>query len=317
MNAKITETLPAPAAWLSAAWAPFSGKLATALGALAEDQCLVLSVKGANRFVQFAAQGSFGLRVETTSNGFLPKAERINARQRLALTDAGWHAPTGSAAEATPERDPDGSPNFFVDFGDPVPFASVAQLTVKTFAEILRVPHPGFLQYEAFDLTGGALVLPDLGLKLARRDLPPDSPEDVTSALLETLRTATGIDDLEFDADGDLGIRFGSALTLVKLVDEPPHVSIASPILRDVEASPELFARLNDINANKTLMHFVFRNDSIYGMANISTRPFVADHVVLAFTSLSAIADGMGPLLQDEFGGQTAYADSIPSVLKH
>ena len=55
MNAKITEVLPAPAVWLSAAWAPFSGKLATALGALAEDQCLVLSVKGANRPLMMSA----------------------------------------------------------------------------------------------------------------------------------------------------------------------------------------------------------------------------------------------------------------------
>ena len=238
-----------PALRLSAAWAPLARKLAATLGRLEEDQWLVVSVKGANRFVQFAAQGSFGMQVETTSNSFLPKAERINARQRATLMDAAWQAPTGSAAGAMPERTPDGSSNFFLDYADPVPFEAVAELTVKTFAEILRVPHPGFLEYEAFDLSGGAHTLPDFGLKLAKRDSPPDSQESLSAALLETLRATTGIEDLALDADRDIGIRYSSALTLVKLIDEPPYVRIFSRILSDVEATPELLVRLNDVNA--------------------------------------------------------------------
>ena len=81
----------------------------------------------------------------------------------------------------------------------------------------------------------------------------------------------------------------------MKLIDEPPYVLNFSRILSDVEATPELLVRLNDVNA----------------------QPFVAPHVVQAFTNFCAIADAMGVLLQDEFGGETAFAQSMPSSLKH
>ena len=41
----------------------------------------------------------------------------------------------------------------------------VADLTVKTVAEILGVRHPGFLEYDAFDADGIAILLPSLGLQ--------------------------------------------------------------------------------------------------------------------------------------------------------
>ncbi len=70
---------------LSVAWPPFEKALASALAQLEEDQFLVISAKRGNRFVQFAGQGSFGLRAETASNGFLPKSDQFNDEQMRAL----------------------------------------------------------------------------------------------------------------------------------------------------------------------------------------------------------------------------------------
>ena len=103
-------------------WPAFELKLAGALGTLEEDQCLILVVKHSNRFVQFVAQGLQGMRIETTSNSYLAKPDKLNDRQIATLLDAGWGCPTGSPAESTPENDPNGSPNFFVEFPVPVPF---------------------------------------------------------------------------------------------------------------------------------------------------------------------------------------------------
>src|SRR3989304_905507 len=166
---KMTNKKPASTSYPSVAWPPFAQKLAAVLEKLEEDQFLILSVKRSNRFIQFAAQGSFGMRVETTSNSYLAKPEQLNERQISTLIGTGWHAPTGSPGDSTPEGDPDGSPNFFVEFAAPVSFEAVANLTVRTLAEILRVPHPGALQYEAFDEGGEAIALPELGLKIAKR----------------------------------------------------------------------------------------------------------------------------------------------------
>lgn len=131
--------------YLSTAWPAFQDHLAEALSRLEEDQFLILTVKCSDRFVQFAGEGAFGMRVETTSNSYLAKPERLNRRQMIALEKLGWRSPTGSPKSATPEKDPDGSPNFFREFPHPVPFEEVAGFAVNTLAEILRVPHPAFL----------------------------------------------------------------------------------------------------------------------------------------------------------------------------
>ena len=135
---------------LSVAWPPFEKALASALAKLEEDQYLVISAKRGDRFVQFAGQGSFGMRAETVSNGFLPKSEQLSDEQIKALVALGWSPPTGTPETSTPETEPDGSPNFFRDFAQPVRHEAIAKLAVRTLAEVLRVPHPGFLQYEAF-----------------------------------------------------------------------------------------------------------------------------------------------------------------------
>ena len=98
---------------LSKAWPAFVQKLTGVLKRLKEDQFLILSVKHSNRFVQFAAQGAVGMRIETTSDSYLKEPERLGKRDISALIDAGWQPPTGSPDESTPDRDPDGSPNFF------------------------------------------------------------------------------------------------------------------------------------------------------------------------------------------------------------
>jgi len=315
-----TTNKPTPSSNVSVAWPPFSQKLAAALGQLVEDQYLILMVKHSSRFIQFASQGSFGIRVETTSNHYLSKQEKLDERQIAALIKVGWNAPTGNPSGSTPENDPDGSPNFFVEFAAPVSFEAVANLTVSTFAEILRVPHPGFLQYEAFDDTEGdwaAMTLPDLGLKQAKLTPKDDSLEGLAQALLTTLKAETGISELDYDSDGDIVIRYGSAVAFVRLIGDPAHIRIYSPILNDVEESPGMFARLNDINANETLMRFYFQNGVIYGASDISAVPYVSAHVVQTLAHFCVIADGMDSLLQAEFGGRTAFIESMPSLMKH
>ncbi|MBI4742525.1 MAG: hypothetical protein HY777_13465 [Betaproteobacteria bacterium] len=274
------------------AWPPFAEKLAAALAKLEEDQYLILLVKRTNRFVQFAAQGSYGMRVETTSNAYLSKPEKLNERQIATLLQNGWSDPTASPDESTPENDPDGSPNFFVEFPDPVSFTAVVNLAVRTLAEILRVPHPGSLQYDAFSADGEKIALPELGLQHEKPASHKDEQEDLPQLLLETLKSTTSIADLDYD-DGDIGVRCGSAVVFVRLTNDPPFVRIHSHLLRGVEQSEGLLARLNDMNANEIVMHFIYRNDTVYAVADVCAAPFVAEHVALVFDHFCAIADGI------------------------
>ena len=255
MSKKTVKSPPDAQRRLSVAWPPFAEGLAATLGVLEDDQSLVISVKRANRFVQFAAQGVHGMRAETTCNNYLAKSEQLDARQIAALAAAGWHTPTGSPDESIPENDPDGSPNFFRQFPVPVPFKAIADLATDTFAEILRVPHPGFLEYEAFDADGLAILLPSLGLKRAVRSPQPEA--SLPELLRATLREAAAVPDLDFDEDGDIGIRYGSTIVFVRLIGDPPHVRLLSPLLADVEESHGLLIGLNEINCRLGHMHLI------------------------------------------------------------
>lgn len=199
----------------------------------------------------------------------------------------------------------------------PVSFEAIADLTVRTLAGILRAPHPGYLEYTAFDADRKAIALPDLGLKRATPVSQADAQKDLSQVLLATLKETTGISDLDFDDDGDIGVRSGSALAYVRLLNNPAQLRIFSPILRDVEKTEGVLARLNDINASETLIRFIFRDGIICGEANISAAPLVSAYVAQAFIHFCAIADAMGGLLQEEFGGRTAFDQAMPSLVKH
>ncbi|MEF8703122.1 MAG: YbjN domain-containing protein [Candidatus Accumulibacter sp. UW26] len=303
------------AASVSPAWQPFAEKLSAILAMLAADQCLVLAVKRTRRFIQFAAQGSSGLRAETTGNPCLAKSERLDAAQFAALKAAGWQAVSSRLTESTAENDAPGSSNFFAEFPPPVSFTAVAELAVHTLAGILHVPHPGFLEYEAFDTTGESLLLSALGLQ---RAMPAAEPATaLPSLLLTTLCEVTGIADLAFDEDGDIGIRYGSVLAFIRLAGNPPYVHLHCRLLAEVEETPDLLARLNEINAKVSHLHFFLHEQSIYAVADVPAAPFVSDHVTYALDYFCQITDGMDTLLQTEFGGRTAFYETLPSSLRH
>lgn len=298
---------------LSRDWPVFADRLASVLAGLTEDHYLVLSDKRSNRFIQFAGQGRYGLRAETTSNAYLSERESLSEEEIRLLQDAGWLPPTGTPAASTPEADPDGSPNFHIDFPDPVAHAEVARLAGATLSGILRIPHPGFLEYEAFDASGNSLLLPKLGLKRAERGAAPD----LARRLLAVLREVTGIVDLDFDEEGDIAVRFGSALIFIFQPGDASHVRLYSPLALNVRESRRLLARLNEFNAGTGHMHFFHRDESVHAMAEIPATPFVADHFALALRQFSKTADGIHDLLEAEFGGNIPHSEVMPNRLRH
>jgi len=149
---------------VSAAWPAFHERLTETLKAMTEDQFLILVRKETNHFVQFAAQGFYGMRAEVVCNSYLTGPERLSDEDEAMLRAFGWADPT-SGPGVPPELDPDGSPNYFKEWDAPVDHAEVADLAVRTLIEVLGLPHPGWLEYTAFDFEGNKLVLPSLGLK--------------------------------------------------------------------------------------------------------------------------------------------------------
>lgn len=296
-------------------WASFGERLQKVLRKLKEDHALVVREKGTNRFVQFMGQGTHGLRAEAVSNAYLSGRDKLSAEQIESLKNLGWSAPTGTPEEATPENQPDGSPNFMRQYSKPVDAKDAAALAVATLADVMRVPHPGFLCYEGLDVdTGGSLTWNELELK---RMESGDSLADAAQQLLQTLRTETGNDALDFDEDGDLALRFGSAAIFVRVGGDTPSVRIHAPLLVGVRKSLKLLERLNELNARVVRPTLFHTATSVIAVTDIPAAPFEARNVIRALRDFCTLADGIDELLQGEFGGQTAVAGAAVSTRIH
>jgi hypothetical protein len=163
MNQKIPTTGARPGAGGGTPaldWPALERNLAEVLAVL-DGAYLILSAKSSNLYVQFAVRQELGLEAESVSNHYLRGREALSAKQVEALAALGWAPPSSPDREGEPAA---GSPNFSRSFAPPVPWEEVARLAVKTLRDVLRVPDPGGLRYEAFDTGKRALLLPTLGL---------------------------------------------------------------------------------------------------------------------------------------------------------
>ena len=145
------------------AWTQFEGELTRSIAALDEDEFLIITTKRIFRFIQFSAQGGFGMRVEAVSDAYLKEGRKLSESARTKLLAFGWNPPTYIPKElGEEERTPDGSPNYFLDIDTPVPFDAVAALAIRTLREIFGAVHPGGLQYKAFAKGGDNIRFPNL-----------------------------------------------------------------------------------------------------------------------------------------------------------
>jgi len=292
-------------------WPVFQSKLAQTLGYLTEDEFLILSRKHSSRFVQFSAQGSFGTRIETTSNAYLGEEEQIGSEAHRVLLSMGWKAPTGNPAESTPGDDPDGSPNYFVDFPQGTSCENIAMLAIRTLADIFGVSHPGQLEYESFDSDGNRIEHPSLGVKSSPLQKKPSGPAE---QLAEAIRTTTGIHDLDYDDDGFLKLSFGNIEIFICLVSGgAPYVRILSPLLTQVQVTEGLLAQLNTLNAQANHLCFFANEENIMAMADIPACTLVAGNVELALNHFSKAASEAANLLRAFVGGSTLIVDPAMS----
>jgi hypothetical protein len=317
MNTTLHEVAP-PVPSPSCDWQPFTDRLAAALATLDEDQNLILEVEHRQRFVQFSGSGASGLRAETVSNAYLAENDQHTPDQVAALTAAGWRSPTHAPDASPAEQDRAGSPNYFADFAVPVPFGEVADLAVRTLAEVFAVADPGLLEYGAFTTQGHPLLFPGLCLRRAERSgSTSESQPSIEQELLAAISAITGLNDLEFDSDGDICLSRGSQVLFVRRLGETPFARIWSPLLRGVDETPELLAHVNSLNGTATLVRFHVRDGVVLAEADWAAEPFVAMLVDQSLRQFCVETDGVDVLLQREFGGDTVVVGTPPGASLH
>jgi len=297
MTVKVRKT-PVVRSDVSPDWAAWGRKLSKTLKQIKEDEFLVISTKQGNQFVQFAGEGSFGMRIETISNEYRGAEHQLTNEQATALIALGWHPPTCTAKEEAEHHEPHGSPNFYFDAKHPVRCNSIAQLAVSTLAEVLGVLHPGELQYCAYDTSDKVIEFPSLGLKQASDNVPRESTATI---LLNLLRDITGLPHLDYDEDGDLSIGVDNVAIYVSLIESDTHIRFRTDILKGVKKQSGLYESLNDLNATVALVRYAYAGGTIFSILDVPASPLSRDRVERYFLLCAKLGNAMSTSFKAQF----------------
>ena len=85
-----------------------------------------------------------------------------------------------------------------------------------------------------------------------------------------TLQALTGLDDLEFNDKGIVGLRYGSSAILVRATQDLSAVFVDSPLLIGIETSNALLGELNALNAGESRMRFLFDEDTVTARCDVA-----------------------------------------------
>jgi hypothetical protein len=275
-------------------WPLFEEKLTSVLSKLKEDQFLIISAKKGNRYVQFACQGAWGMRVEVTGNHFLEDEDRLNRRQMSWLRSHGWNAPTRKVSEARPDKDPDGSCNYYIDVPAPFAVGEIAHIAIKALVNPMQIFHPASMVYEAFDGNQKMLSFEELGLKPAVQRGKP-----LLERMLEVFREVTGIADLNSDDDGEILIPYGKIV--VRAFPLYSKVRLLSVLITDMDESPALLYRLNQINMGPHGIRCILHKKTVIAAFDLLANPFVPDHLAEEIREFSVVAEALALDICAEF----------------
>jgi Putative bacterial sensory transduction regulator len=117
-------------------------------------------------------------------------------------------------------------------------------------------------------------------------------------------------DDLMVNEDGSIPIRRGSTAYYVRLMDgSPPMVQVYSTILYDVQKSPELFERLNEINAETMFARAFWTGDSVVVATEMVADSIDTEQLANACGVVGTVSDHFDDELRSSFGGRTIFND--------
>jgi len=249
------------------------------------------------------------LRAYAVSNRMLPREHQLSKRRIGEVVALGW-APPG-VVPGSDER-----------FGLDLPRSATGRAAViitRTLREVYGSPHPAFLLYTAVDADGTAVAdPPPLGVARSTGDdgvaqlshvnlaaLPLDRRVALTlSAMLKVEP-----ESLPVDADGDIGIRSGSAMVFVRVREQPPLVEVFSPVLTEVAENQRLYQRLSELSHRMPVGRLYLVGGTIWSGITVFGRDFQATHLMLALEVMTGLADELDDRLRTEFGGRRFFGD--------
>jgi hypothetical protein len=314
LRAKVTE-----------AWREFAASLAALIPTLAPgahvDVTLDPTASGTGTAVYSVSMRVLDDNVVealAVGNAELPEGYRMDRSAVADLVALGW-SPPGVL--------PDSGESFGVrTTADQA--GRLATIVSRTLRDVYGAPHPAFLVYLVHDIDdepidtvplGTARHEPNLEAGVDLDGLPAAAAMAAAAEeaipLAERVRTVvatmskTTVDQLQEDADGDVGIRAGSAMVFVRVRDNPPLIDVFSPILTGVEPTEQLYVKLSELTNRMPIGRLYCAQDTVWASIPVFGRNFQPAHLMLAVQVMTGLADELDDRLHGEFGGKRFFGE--------
>lgn len=137
-------------------------------------------------------------------------------------------------------------------------------------------------------------------------------PEELRAQVKKVLEKILGVEDLLVDTDGDIPIPSQASLTYVRVFHDAPVVRVFSPILWGFGAPTDIEETINDINRHTNWVKAVWENGAVVLFSDVVGDPLAESQLAVAVQSIVRRADEMGPVLQQKYGGRTAFGSPVP-----
>lgn len=315
---------------VATAWGSYRSLLADHLAAASVDDQVILETTcdtdeadGRVPFVQCRvvtdAEGPI-VRCEIPTDLQLPPRRRLTGSDRASLRAAGWVEP-----------DPAEPPLQFEDFdlGDepallvekaPRWADHLAAMIVTVFRDIWDVPHPSFLALhhlgtDAEPVTTRTAEEPPAPAPLDRYlAIRPRDTEHLREVIAQTVTDILGHAP-ERDQDGDIVLRFGSALALVIANEAAPEIQLWAPLVRDISGRTRAAELVTDLNRRWPYLRFALYEDRLRVMIDMLADPFVPQHLADMIEHLGDFLGGVDEAFATHFGGALHFQAVPPATV--
>lgn len=130
----------------------------------------------------------------------------------------------------------------------------------------------------------------------------------------KTVAAYLGIEQAEVWEDGTIPIRSGTTIVNVRLVegDNPSHpiLQVYSPMLSEIDNSPELLTKLNEVNSNLTFVRAFWTDRQVILAMELLAESLDRDQVAHAVSLVSLAGNFWDSELNKTFGGTTYFAEA-------
>ena len=120
-------------------------------------------------------------------------------------------------------------------------------------------------------------------------------------------------EQLRVDADGDIPIRWESALYYVRLLDKAPtFVQVFCVVLRNVGKSNELLEELNIINEGIVSGRMFWAEGNVIAATELLAEQLDQEELAHACWAVGSLAAWADTELHEQFGGEMVFPDDAP-----